>query len=113
MPFIRKLSHSPKHHAHKHQKFSDNKWQKYYGTKEWHNLRQTKLYDQPLCERCLAYDRVRPATEVHHHRVFGSFPTEEERWYWFLNYDNLISLCHECHQYIHQHGDSEFIERYD
>ena len=113
MPRINTIKKTKKYSAHKHHKFNDNKWQKYYGTKEWHNLRQTKLYEQPLCERCLLHDRVRPATEVHHKKVFGSFPTEEERWYWFLNYDNLISLCHECHHYIHQHGDAEFIERFD
>ena len=113
MPRINTIKKTNKYHAYKNPKFRDNKWQKYYGTKEWHNLRQTKLYKQPLCERCLLHDRVRPATEVHHQKVFGSFPTEEERWYWFLNYDNLISLCHECHQYIHQHGDAEFIERFD
>ena len=113
MPRINTIKKTKKYYAYKNPKFRDNKWQKYYGTKEWHNLRQTKLYEQPLCERCLLHDRVRPATEVHHQKVFGSFPTEEERWYWFLNYDNLISLCHECHQYIHQHGDAEFIERFD
>ena len=113
MPRINTIKKTNKYHAYKNPKFRDNKWQKYYGTKEWHNLRQTKLYEQPLCERCLLHDRVRPATECHHKKVFGSFPTEEERWYWFLNYDNLISLCHECHQYIHQHGDAEFIVRFD
>ena len=113
MPRLLTLKKTKKYRAHKHPKFSDNKWQKYYGTREWHNLRQTKLYEQPLCERCLAHDRIRPATECHHLKVFGDFPTEEERWYWFLNYDNLISLCHECHQYIHKHGDTDFIVHYN
>ena len=101
MPRINTIKKTKKYHAYKNPKFRDNKWQKYYGTKEWHNLRQTKLYEQPLCERCLLHDRVRPATEVHHQKVFGSFPTEEERWYWFLNYNNLISVCQECHNEIH------------
>ena len=101
MPRLNTIKKTKKYSAHKHPKFRDNKWQKYYGTKEWHNLRQTKLYEQPLCERCLLHDRVRPATEVHHQKVFGSFPTEEERWYWFLNYNNLISVCQECHNEIH------------
>ena len=113
MPRLNTIKKTKKYSAHKHPKFRDNKWQKYYGTKEWHNLRQTKLYEQPLCERCLELGKVTPAHSVHHMCVFGSCPTEEERWYWFLNYDNLISLCHECHQYIHQHGDAEFIERFD
>ena len=101
MPRLNTIKKTKKYSAHKHPKFRDNKWQKYYGTKEWHNLRQTKLYEQPLCERCLLHDRVRPATDVHHQKVFGSFPTEEERWYWFLNYNNLISVCQECHNEIH------------
>ena len=62
---------------------------------------QTKLYEQPLCERCLELGKVTPAHSVHHVCVFGSCPTEEERWYWFLNYNNLISVCQECHNEIH------------
>ena len=73
MPRINTIKNTKKYSAHKNHKFRDNKWQKYYGTKEWHNLRQTKLYEQPLCERCLLHDRVRPATECHHKKVFGSF----------------------------------------
>ena len=101
MPRINTIKKTNKYHAYKHPKFRDNKWQKYYGTKEWHNLRQTKLYEQPLCERCLALGKVTPAHSVHHMCVFGSCPTEEERWYWFLNYNNLISVCQECHNEIH------------
>ena len=114
MPRINTLRKSKKYRAQTHNKFRNtNKWSKFYGTKVWHNLRQAKLQDQPLCERCLANGIVRPATEAHHKKVFGSFPTEEEQWYWFLNYDNLVSLCKPCHQYVHQHGDSDFIEHFN
>lgn len=101
MPRINTRKQSKKYHARTNPKFKDNKWQKYYGTKVWHQLRQTKLYEQPLCERCLAEGKVTPATSIHHVCVFGSCPTEEERWYWFLKYDNLISVCQHCHNEIH------------
>lgn len=113
MPYIRKLSNSPKHHNKTHSKFKhSNKWQKFYGSRAWHNLRESKLLEQPLCERCLEHDIVRPATDVHHVCVFGSCPTEEEMWKWFLNYDNLMSLCKNCHNEIHNKQLRNYIYYY-
>lgn len=114
MPRIQTLRKSKKYRAQTHDKFKKGKkWQKFYGSKVWRDLRAAKLADQPICERCLKHDIIRAATEVHHKKVFGSFPTETEQWYWFLDYNNLVSLCHQCHQYVHQHGDADFIERFD
>ena len=78
-----------------------NKWAKFYGSKAWKQLRAQKLHDQPLCENCLAADRVRAATEVHHVYPFGNGINEEEQWKLLLDYDNLVSLCHQCHAAIH------------
>ena len=86
-----------------------NKWRKYYGSKAWINLRRNKLMQQPLCERCLTNDKITTATQVHHVNVYGSCPTEQERWYWFLKQDNLMSLCNECHKYIHATNERGYV----
>lgn len=112
MPRINTLKKTKKYHANKHPKFKSNKWQKFYGNKAWHNLRESKLIKQPLCERCLEHDIIRPATDVHHKCVYGDCPTEEEQWYWFLNQDNLISLCKQCHQHIHNTNERGWIEHW-
>ena len=102
MPYIRKLSNSPKHHNKTHSKFKhSNKWQKFYGSRAWHNLRESKLLEQPLCERCLEHDIVRPATDVHHITPFSLGIDEQQMWELFLDYENLMSLCKQCHKAIH------------
>ena len=78
-----------------------NKWAKFYGSKAWKQLRAQKLQDQPLCENCLSLGIVRAATEVHHAYPFGNGINEEEQWKLLLDYDNLVSLCHQCHHAIH------------
>ena len=109
MPRIRMLSKSPKHRNKTNPKFKSNKWQKFYGNKAWHNLRESKLIEQPLCERCLSLGRITPATCVHHKKVYGDAMSEEQ-WYLFLNYDNLISLCDGCHKYVHATNELGWIE---
>ena len=41
MPRINTIKKTKKYHAYKNPKFRDNKWQKYYGTKEWHKYMET------------------------------------------------------------------------
>ena len=102
MARIQLLKHSNKQHNRTHERFThSNKWKQYYGSRAWRDLRESQLMTQPLCECCLAHDKVTPATQVHHVCVFGSAPTDDERWYWFLKPDNLLSVCNECHAKIH------------
>lgn len=79
----------------------DNKWQIFYGSKSWSNLRQSKLQKQPLCECCLYHDKITPATQVHHIDRFSNAANEVEMWQKFLDEDNLMSLCNSCHKRIH------------
>ena len=112
-PRINTLKKSKKYRNTTNSKFKkSNKWRKFYGSKVWRDLRDAKLLEQPLCERCLEHDKVRPAETVHHRCVFGSCPTEEEQWYWFLNYDNLVSLCKHCHNEIHNNHVRGYIYYY-
>ena len=102
MPTIKTLGEAPKFRNRKHKKYSaSNKWKKFYGTKVWRDLREQKLFEQPLCERCLSKDKLTAATQVHHIVPFSTGPTEQKMWELFLNYDNLMSVCTQCHHEIH------------
>lgn len=61
-------------------------WSEMYGSPKWKALRDGKLKDEPHCEIC-----GEPATEVHH-RV-----PHNGNWELFLDWDNLMSICHSCH----------------
>ena len=103
MPKIRLLRSAPKHRSHRNNKFVDkNRWNKFYQSKAWKKLREAKLHDHPLCERCLENDIIKAATCVHHDYEFSNGITEQEQWEIFLDYDNLVSLCDQCHQLIHK-----------
>jgi len=71
-----------------------------YATTKWRKLRLSKLMDNPLCEVCLAIDIITPAIDIHH---IDSFMNYEglKRLDKAFNYDNLQSLCKECHQKLH------------
>ena len=75
-----------------------------YNSKEWIHLSRLKRQDQPLCEMCLKNDRVTPSNQVHH---IKSFLTKEGNIDYDLAYDynNLMSLCTDCHVMIHCHND--------
>jgi 5-methylcytosine-specific restriction protein A len=76
---------------------------KVYSSARWENLRQSKLMYNPLCEFCLALDRVTPATEVHHMDSFLNY-TGNMRLAKAYDMSNLISLCSEHHGFLHRNG---------
>lgn len=66
-----------------------------YKSTRWLKLRQLKLNHSPLCEHCLKEGRTTAATLVHHIK-----PIEDGGE--MYEYSNLMSLCTECHNKIHQ-----------
>jgi 5-methylcytosine-specific restriction enzyme A len=56
-------------------------------TYKWRKLRSLKLDANPICEHC----KARPATEVDHVTPLSEAPDRRYDW------DNLSSLCHDCH----------------
>ena len=78
------------------------KWNKYYTSKYWKDLRRWKITKDPLCEMHLKYGYNVPATEVHHLRPFGTGITQEAKWNLLLNADNLCSCCRSCHDEFHR-----------
>lgn len=89
--------------------------QKVYNTKRWKELRELKVQANPLCEECLKEGRITPAQEVHHIKSFcarGLSPEEKERRAY--DYENLMSLCKDCHHKKHdtQSRIKESLEKY-
>jgi len=74
--------------------------QEVYNTSRWRKLRDAKLLEQPLCEVCLAKGIIKPAEDVHHLDSFMNYEGLKrlEKAY---NYNNLQSVCKECHQKEH------------
>ena len=73
---------------------------KIYDTTKWRKLRLAKLIASPLCEVCLAKDIITPAIDIHHIDSFMNYEGQR-RIEKAFNYDNLQSLCKECHQKLH------------
>jgi len=72
-----------------------------YDTAAWKRLRKQQLRAHPLCEDCLQFGIVRPATDVDHVRALkdGGEPLDPE---------NLASRCHPCHSLKTAHVDGGF-----
>jgi 5-methylcytosine-specific restriction protein A len=68
----------------------------FYKTAKWKNKREKILRrDEYLCQECRRYGRTTPATTVHHIHPAEKHPE------WKLASWNMISLCHECHNKMH------------
>ena len=80
----------------------NNKWNKYYQSNDWKQLRKWKIINNPICEVCARSGLVIPATEIHHKRPFSTGETEEEKWRLLLDPSNVISVCSECHDEFHK-----------
>lgn len=90
----------------KQQKKSDNNFydiarRKVYNSERWRRLRAWKFACNPLCEMCLKEDKVVPAEDVHHIVSFMSTDDPNQRTFLAYDYDNLMSLCKQCHGIIH------------
>lgn len=70
-------------------------------SKRWKELRTRKLYANPLCELHKRNGKVVAASVVHHLTEVESGRTEEECERLAFAWNNLQSLCRECHNEIH------------
>ena len=73
-----------------------------YNTVRWKRLRLVKLRNNPLCEICEKKGITKTADDVHHIQSFMSVDDPETRKALAFDYDNLMSLCDECHSEIHK-----------
>lgn len=70
-----------------------------YNTTAWRKLRETYLKQNPLCEECLKKGKVTAASSVHH--IKSPFQNGCVNQALFLDFDNLESICHDCHAELH------------
>ena len=70
---------------------------------QWRDVRNAKMVEaKHLCENCLREGKMKPATEVHHIHPVGDALSFEEKKRLCYDPNNLICLCHECHEQIHR-----------
>lgn len=79
----------------------DKERQKIYNSERWRKLRAWKFACNPLCEMCLKESRTVPAEDIHHIISFMSTANTVQRKLLAYDYDNLVSLCKQCHQKVH------------
>ena len=63
----------------------------FYRSRAWKHLRQIKIHNDPVCERC----NVKFAKHIHHRVELSDAP------HLALDLENLESLCISCHTTLH------------
>ena len=83
----------------------ENKLYKFYKTKEWLELRDTILKENHYeCQWCKSKGKITKAVTVHHIQWVKKYPRLAlSRYYWYKGkrYNNLVPLCHHCHDVAH------------
>ncbi|MGB9813519.1 MAG: HNH endonuclease [Thermovenabulum sp.] len=80
-------------------KTRDKKYWEFYKSDEWGRVKtQALVRDKGLCQWCLRKGIIRNADVVHH-----IVPLKED-WSKRFDLDNLVSICHECHNKHHNKG---------
>jgi 5-methylcytosine-specific restriction protein A len=62
-----------------------------------------KFRDNPVCEICDAKGITKQTEEIHHKIPFERGTTLAEIERLAFDYDNLISVCIDCHKELHRH----------
>lgn len=88
---------------------SDNRLDRFYNDYYWRRLAHTVLTEQHNeCQQCKARGKYTRATIVHHANYLRKRPDlAYSRTYIDSNgreQKQLIALCHDCHEQIHQRG---------
>lgn len=97
MPTITKPKHNSRYEHHG----KDAEIKKLYNTVRWRKLRAAYLAEHPLCEDCLERDEVSQAVEIHHITPISTGITPEQMQILSYSWENLISLCADCHHRRH------------
>ena len=79
------------------EKRQDDKYKKFYKSSRWKFLRSHVLKrDNYVCQECIKENKLTVCSTVHH------IVSIKEDFSKALDEDNLITLCHECHNKIHE-----------
>jgi 5-methylcytosine-specific restriction enzyme A len=73
-----------------------------YQDKRWKGLRTLKLRNNPICEDCFKKGIYKQTEEVHHIIPWERGKDKEEQELLAFDYNNLKSLCLECHKEAHR-----------
>ena len=82
-----------------------------YHSNSWKKLRKQKLEANPECELCKLRGLSIPAEQIHHSIKFDLQYDNKTKGLLFLDEDNLISLCCDCHHHVHKNQDMLFPEQ--
>lgn len=93
------------------QLIDDGKLHAFYTSSYWLNLRDEVLSEnKPECQMCKERGFYTKATHVHHVQYVKKHPRLAlSKFYFFRGkeYKNLIPLCHNCHEEIHEYRKKE------
>lgn len=76
-----------------------------YSSSLWKNKRKEILTKTPECQCCLCLGIHKKANQVHHVLKFGKQLDTDTHNQLFLDNENLIALCKDCHTYVHKKTD--------
>jgi 5-methylcytosine-specific restriction endonuclease McrA len=89
----------------------ENRLEVFYNSREWRHLRKEVLNEYKCeCQSCKAKGLYTKATHVHHVQYVRKHPRYAlSKTYTFQGvvYNNLIPLCHDCHEEVHEHRQKE------
>lgn len=85
----------------------DRLYNKLIQSRKWLELRRRKINNNPLCERCAEIGLIVPVAEIHHKRPCEESMTPQELERLMYDYNNLQSLCHDCHVEVHKQAKSK------
>jgi len=78
----------------------------FYKSKKWRSIRERVLRrDEYLCQECKRYGKSVQANTVHHIYPLESHPKLS------LNSINLVSLCVDCHEKMHNRLTNEITQK--
>jgi len=106
MPVINLHSNTYKKPRYERLKETDKKnninFKSVYNTNTWRKIRLQFLMQNPLCGRCLKLDKINSAVDVHHIIPISTVDTIIEKRTLGFDWNNLESLCIECHKKEHK-----------
>jgi 5-methylcytosine-specific restriction protein A len=73
-----------------------------YNTSDWKKLRLEYLIAHPLCENCIQNGIIESAIDVHHKVPISQGVDLLEKRTIGLDWNNLKSVCKECHKKEHK-----------
>lgn len=80
-----------------------NEIKEFYSSISWQRCREAyKKSVGGLCEECLKYGKICPATDVHHIRKLNKNNINDPEV--TLSFSNLQALCKSCHEAKHKKG---------